>query len=520
MNRIARYSLLAASIGLVSACGAKLLWEAHYARYAPNTVASLAVDTENNAYVGAGIRTPDYFWGAPTFTGVLLKYNADGALLWDSPVFEGGTILAVAPLSASLVAVAVGSPGGNPDVPAELWLVSAASGQPVNKIASYGADGGTHYFQSMKVIGEQLYVASGRHGKGCEFFSQCDTEQFGGAVDVYDAQGSLIRQRTLDDAEVVAIDSAGAGSLAVLLRGAQTGLQYWSGDLQTSWDSSAAMATSLALADCRPEGLQATAQGAHVLCLDSVAKFSWSGQLVFNSPFNALLRETLSPSGETATMQYWGWDGGSLAVDASGNVLVAKARNTVYFPSATDPVSFGGVTLNSLTALGADVVTVKLDGQSGAVLWADDINSPILGESGQLKAFFYSPLDLNVSGDKVLVTFQGVIANYDYCGEMSDWDVPWFNTCHLASMAERYGKTIAYRNADGKRVAQQRHAIEFPRKAGIDTAGQLIVAGDGESGYLDTWESFITYGIDLIYDDTSRVEPAITSDVVVQKFKF
>lgn len=522
--KLPRYALLAAAVSLVTACGAKLLWEARFTEFAPKVVSSLAVDAQNNVYVGSGIRQSESSMAAPAHESLLLKYNAEGQLQWSSHVSPLGAVRAVEPLSESLLAVMTSEffsyteqPAGHPG---ELWLVSAETGAPISRIATFGTEAGNDNFHKMKAINGYLYVAKGTLQQECEIIAPCDTEQLQSRVDVFDATGALVNQRKIDNADIVDFDVSDNATLALLLRGPQTEVEYWSGDLQTTWNSSSSMATSLALAECQPERLKLDNENAHILCQDRVLKFSSSGSIAFSTSFETLLKTTTAPSGDLLTADWWVRNASVLDVDSSGNILLAKTRAKVFLPNSEVPVHIGGVELGEVSTLSADVITVKLDGNSGTILWSEDINTPVSGAADHFSSSYYYPLGLHLSGDNVLVSFRGQVASYNFCGDIADWESFEVNTCNLASFNERYGKTVAYRSVDGKRLASKRHEIAFPRKVVVDNTGQLIVAGDMESSIFWHLLEAIPYGVEIIWDDGGIFAPAETSDVIVQKYKF
>lgn len=508
-----RFTLISSAL-LLAACGSKLLWEARYTPSGPKSVTAISMDQTNNSYIGSGIRQGLLGDSTPEYQALMLKYDASGALLWQSELPDAAMILAIAPVNAEVIAVATGIrgvPNGAVNTKSSaLWLVSATTGEPLQEVTQFDGPASADSFHKLKVINQRIYLARGSNDIDCAVLMECDYHNVSATLQVYDVQGTLLSQHHYNK-DIADFDVSVDNTVSVALYGQAVEVQALDQGLQTLWSSSLPTRNFY---QCALPSIRRQAGNTHLLCDGGLVKLNSTGTPLFDIHFDELVGNGTTGSTSAETASFWHYNG-FLEIADSGDIFVAKTRPTAFIP-AENGAEVGPVTLYATASLKSDAVLMKINGDTGDILWSDDVNTPLSVSDGNLQSFYYSPLGLNMSGSKVLLTFQAIGATYDYCYNLEDWSSYFPNTCHLDHYVEQYGKTIAYGENSGARLAELRHNIAHPRQVKLDAQGKLVVAGDMESGYVTTMTEYVASG----HHEDNYVNYADSSDIVVQKSQF
>ncbi len=517
--------LIVAFTGALVACGGKLLWETRFTDAGPKVVTAVAVDQISNSYVGGSIRSADNPF---EHSGLLLKHNPAGALLWQTTLENSVAVIDVESISADVIAVATGPYPSfvvNPEgASRELWLMSASTGEPLTLLHTFSPEVDGQVLHDMKAVDGRLYVISGAEMESCAEVDGCMTTIDHSVLRVYDASGNLTGERTVADQEIADLAVDGDHNLNVLLRkqNGKADVQRWGADLQPVWSVSTLPASAAALAYCQPVAIKLHQQDSFVLCAYSVAKLDSAGAVVFNTSLEPLLDATgfaanVGSSGNVGTFDYL-YIEGLLDLDDQGNPLVAKVRPTAY--GTRESGTIAGVPVPTLSTLSSDTLTVKLSGQTGEILWNKAVGNPIAPHASGLKSYYHYPLNLALHDGKVMVTVRSFGGVYNECGEWTDWEIFFTNMCQLMGSENLLAKTVVYNAETGKRTASKQHEIPFPRKALHTPDGHVLVAGDMESGYWNRFLEAVANGVTMLYEDPEAIQFAETSDIILQKYKF
>lgn len=508
-----RFALISTAL-LLAACGSKLLWEAHYTPSGPKSVTAISIDQTSNSYIGSGIRQGLLADSTPEYQALMLKYDPSGALLWQREVPDAAMILAIAPVNNDVIAVVTGirgvPKGAANSKSSALWLLSAATGAPIREVTHFDGSASADSFHKLKVINQRIYLARGSNDIDCAKLMECDSHDVSATLQVYDAQGTLLNQHHYDK-DIADFDVSVDNTVSVALYGQAVEVQALGEGLQTLWSSSM---PSRNFYQCDLPSIRRLAGNTHLLCNEGLMKLDNTGAPLFDIHFDDLVGNGSTGSDDAETAHFWHYNG-LIEMGDNGDIFVAKTRPTAFIPGENG-FALGPVTLYATASLKSDTVLMKINGNTGDILWSDDVNTPLSVSDGNLQSFYYSPLGLSISGSKILLTIQAIGAAYDYCYNLQDWSSYFPNTCHLSHYVEQYGKTIAYGENSGARLAELRHNIVHPRQAKLDAQGKLVVTGDMESGYVTTATEYVASG----HHEDVYVNYSDTSDIVVQKSQF
>lgn len=518
--------LIVVLTGVLAACGGKLLWEARVTDGGPKVVTAAAVDQASNTYVGGSMRNAD---DPLEHAALLLKHDPAGTLLWQTSLDNSVAVIAVEPLSEDVIAVATGpyaSPAVNPEAASrELWLMSAATGEPLTLLHTFTPDVDGQVLHAMKAVDGHLYVISGAEKEYCAEMDGCMTTIGHSVLRIYDASGNLTGEKSMIDQEIadLAIDSN--RNLNVLLRkqNGNADVQRWGADLQPLWSASSDPVSAAAMAYCKPVTIKLHQQDSYILCAYSVVKLDSAGTVVFETSLEPLLDMTgLLGDGEIRGNVGSGdylYIEGLLELDDLGNALIAKVRPTAYVTVDTGTVA--GIPVPTTSTLSSDVMTIKVSGQTGEILWNKTVGNAVVPDAAGFKSYYHYPLNLALQDDQVMVTLRSFGGVYNSCGEWLDWDVFFVNVCTLINKETLLGRTVVYTSESGKRIASKEHAIPYPRKAMHTPDGHVLVVGDMESGYWNRFLEAVASGESGAQGSEPDIgELAGISDIVLQKYRF
>lgn len=514
MFRLNKRFTLFSSVLLLAACGSKLLWEARYTPSGPKSVTATSTDPTNNSYIGSGVRVGLLEDSTPEYQALMLKYDASGTLLWQSELPDAAMILAIAPVNTEVIAVVTGIRGvpknATNSKSSALWLVSATTGAPIQEVTRFDNPASADNFHKLKVINQRIYLARGSNDIDCAMLIECDYHNASGTLQIYNAQGTLLNQHHYNK-DIADFDVSADNTVSVALYGQAVEVQALDAGLQPLW--SASMPTRN-FYQCALPSIRRQAGNTHLLCDGGLVKLDSTGTPLFDIHFDDLVGNGPTGNNGAETASFWHYNG-LMDITDSGDIFVAKTRPTAYIPGENG-FELGPVTLYATASLKSDAVLMKINGGTGDILWSDDVNTPLSVSDENLQSFYYSPLGLSISGNKVLLTIQAIGAAYDYCYNLQDWSSYFPNTCHLDHYIEQYGKTFAYAENSGARLTELRHSIAHPRQANLDAQGKLVVAGDMESGYVTTMTEYVASG----HHENAHVDYSDSSDIVVQKSQF
>lgn len=519
-------ALIVVLIGVLAACGGKLLWEARITDGGPKVVTAAAVDQASNTYVGGSMRDSDNPF---EHAALLFKHDPAGALLWQTTLDDSLAVIAVEPLSADVIAVATGSyasPAVNPEaVSRELWLMSAATGEPLTRLHTFTPDVDGQVLHAMKAVDGRLYVISGAEKEYCAEMDGCMTTIDHSVLRIYDANGNLTGEKTMVDQEIADIAVDADHNMNVLMRkqNGKADLQRWDSDLQLAWTASSQAASAMAMARCNPVTIRLHQQASYILCAYSVVKLDSTGAVIFETSLEPLLDVTgIFRNGDilanVGSADYL-YIEGLLELDDQGNALIAKVRPTAYVTVDTGTVA--GIPVPTASTLSSDALTIKVSGQTGEILWNKAVSNAVVPDAAGFKSYYHYPLNLALQDDQVMVTLRSFGGVYNYCREWIDWDVFFVNVCALINRETLLGRTVVYNSESGKRIASKEHAISYPRKAMHTPDGHVLVVGDMESGYWSRFLESVANGEKGVWGEEPDIgELAEISDIVLQKYKF
>lgn len=518
--------LIVVLTGVLAACGGKLLWEARVTDGGPKVVTAAAVDQASNTYVGGSMRNADNPF---EHEALLIKHDPAGALLWQTTLDNSVAVVDVEPLTADVIAVATGPYAGlavnQEAVSRELWLVSAATGEPLTLLHTFTPDVDGQVLHAMKATDGRLYVISGAEKEYCAEIDGCRTTITHSVLRVFDSSGNLTGEKTMVDQEIADIAVDADHNLNVLVRkqNGNADLQRWDSDLQLVWTASSHPSSAAAMAYCKPVTIKLYQQDSYILCAYSVVKLDSTGAVVFETSLEPLLEMTgLFVDGEmwanVGSADYL-YIEGLLELDDQGNALIAKVRPTTYFTE--DEGTVAGIPVPTMSTLSSDAMTIKVSGQTGEILWSKTVGNAVVPDAAGFKSYYHYPLNLALQDDQVMVTLRSFGGVYNYCGEWLDWDVFFVNVCTLINRETLLGRTVVYNTESGKRIASKEHAIPYPRKAMHTPDGHVLVVGDMESGYWNRFLESVANGEKGVWGEEPDIgELAEISDIVLQKYKF
>jgi hypothetical protein len=447
----------------LAACASSLLWQTEYDTPEVTIAQSVAIDADDNVYVGGSTQTGLINDRRRIMDGLLLGYNAAGELVWETQLPDAITVNDVKTVNGDVLAVVAGDFKGffgsinviddTANKQGELLYVSTKSGELLKKLHTYADD----TFVAMDVFDEKLYVSS-------------NNKSGSSSISVFDVNGDEVTSILLSDQTISHVELSETGNLFLDTGGS---IQRYNSDLDLVWATDP---------ECPVVAMYAVPNGSvFVECKEHVSKIDASGAVTFSTDLNLFLTQTSS------IWEYWLSDYDDLfmptvgTVDADGNLYFARSRAKVY--ALDGAVNLGALTVEAPSTLSADAVLFKIDGSSGDILWTDDINAAIFGTADGFTSQYYYPMDLNVDGQEVSMTFRGIVGRYvsyigTECALFTHWEFP-FNTCVLDSMKDTYAKTLFYNTSSGKRALNKvGYDISYPRATVSTHDGNRIVIGD------------------------------------------
>lgn len=499
-----------ASLAL-TACSVALLWTVRVSTpNKPLAALALAVDGTGNSYTGGSSRENLMDEYSGELHAVLVKHDAAGNLLWQQNTPLANHVLQVVPLTDAVLAVVTGSPAiqsitaTNPQ-PAALWLVSATSGEFLQQIATFT----DRVPVEISAANGRVYAASSRYLENgeCDFYGCSGLRN--AQLDAYDFDGNLLASSSYGSSNILDIHATADGALYVLLSADSNPLRKLDADLAPLWQARPDNAFS-----CTERQLFVGTDNLYVDCRDGVVEVSASGVVGKGTSFQSLA----SKRGDDPDI-YEIWAGRSAgAVDAAGNLYMALGRHVFYDADTSYTRAIGRFILYMPSVLGSDVVTLKVDRSSGALVWHDDINTPLYAGPDYFTAYYYYPLGVHLSGNNVKVSFRSYAGQYTgYAGGNDCFGGGYgglFNFCERAATVSAYAKIQTYSAASGARGNDSRFEIPFPRAVAATADGSILMAGDNNTDVIsrnEEWQYLGGFQPDF--------QATATSDIYLQKSK-
>lgn len=494
---------------LLVACGSNLLWKTIFETPSPKVVTAFTVDSASSSYIGGAQRVGgDSPWNQQ-YEGLLLKYDTAGNLQWQASIPDTSFVLDVEMLNADTLVVVTGIQGSNignnlifgeivtENKVSEAWLVSANNGEFITKIADFDQSEVGTGFVELQVVDSKLYVASN------------STQGQGNLLQIFDSSGTLERQWQSSDGTITDIEIADANNLWMVTSSPTNKVIRLNDALQQQ-----AALSEETLGWC--EGISVRSDGEHnyVICDQNVTQISRvdnSGAVLFSTDLGFLIES------DSLKKDSFLYSKSLTQIDTSGNLLIASTRSGVY--AVESEIKLGQLDIFLPSILESDVTLAKISSESGQVLWSDDIDNALFIGGDNFTAYYYYPLALTLRDDKPLLTFRAAVGNYrglegnNFClnADTDGW-VP-FNTCALDHFVEQYAKTIVYNAETGARTDEVKHSVAYTRFASVDTQGNMLIAGDEESGMIHLRDIFSL--ADKMF--TEPAEISTKSDIIVQK---
>lgn len=501
MKGIKRTVGIGIASALAAACTTKLLWTTFIDTGKPLAAIALAVDADNNSYVGGmSQENVDGAGWSSAFAGVLAKHDVSGKKIWQVQIDQANSIAQVLPLNDEYLAVVTLDNGfglmepAEPK-PSELWLVSASDGALVTQLDSFE----TLPFLEMAVANGRLYVAKGESVPSCDW--SCPEFSYGTEISVYAADGTRLLSREFADRNLRDMHVAADGQLYALMLPGQPSLLKLDAALADVWAVNPNSAQGSA--GCYRLKLIAGDTTLFVDCGNGVVQVSPQGEVGNYTGFESYLTQFPLNTEEPEWSQIFsGSDsatGGAVGiVDDNGDLYIAKARQWWFSAFSAEPVKLGGLQINEASVMASDAMLFKVNGQSGAIEWSDDINTPIFAGTEQITSYYYYPLAVHLAGDRVRLTYRGFVGDYgpvyeNECGSAFDYS-GGINSCLLLNAKARYAKTQDYRRNDGKRLTDVRYDIPYPRAVVQDATGSILVAGDEVREFISSGDELVTIG--------------------------
>ncbi len=334
-----------------NAAGARI-WATYYGGSLSDNFNDAAVDSRGNVYVGGitasttGIATTGAFQTTPTSSsqnGMLVKFDSTGARLW-------GTYYAASAAGLNRVEACAVDTAGNVFITGESASTSGLSSTGAYQTTN--AAGTAGILAKFNPAGARLWGTYYSAGTGSATVFGCSTDISG---NVYIAMSTSVASTNLVSTGAYQTTSGGGGLEVVLAKFDGTGSRLWGtyyGGTGTDQPTGCATDTSgnVYITGVTASGSGIATTGALQTSIGGgndafIAKFSSTGGLVWGTYY-----------GGSAADQ-----GNDIAVDASGNVLVAGTT------SSASGIYSGG--FQASYAGGTDAMVVKLN-TSGALQWA------------------------------------------------------------------------------------------------------------------------------------------------------
>lgn len=495
-------AIAATSLTLL-ACGSSLIWKTTYSSDYSSVASALAVDDSNQSYVGGGLRLSGDSIFNLDFNAALLKFDDSGVLLWDVEIPGTSKVKAVKVLSPDLLLVATDANytfGWNADnKTSDLWLVSSVDGSLIKRMD----DSNDYQYVDALVANGHVYIASSS------------------AVSRYSLTGELLGSLNTGKA-IQGLDVNAEGALFVAYGNLDISkLDEELGIIWTVNDDVEPLLSECGL----PRTVRAASSGLWLNCYGSVLRLSENGSVSSLTSFSDYLINEETDEGQLIKHEFWvyGWRpnlADQMIVDANDDLYVTASRVTVY-GSHPYVERVGGVMLGDPSVVETDAVIFKVSGASGEIIWVDDVNTPFYGNADGFVSYFYYPLALHLDiDDQPLLTFRGIKAKYlgyegveSYCTS-ADGLLFYVNLCHLDEYLDLYAKTVRYDAATGKRLADARHAIDYPRATALNSNDEILIVGDGAFEILDSFSEFYSRGLGQLGEDQPISE---SSSIVLEK---
>lgn len=504
---------LTSSTLLAAACTATLLWSTYYTGDPRSFGSTLTVDADGAVYAGGGVleapagTETDAWWNTPA--AVLAKYDRSGKTVWTQRIPTAGTIKSVHALDAARILVH-GTPlytDTSNSQASTLWIASATTGELILEIDRFDEN---RALVEVVVESDRIYVATTN------------------AIDVFANDGTRIDHENLDSTILdLEVASDGFVFLNVELEHGSSAYQKRNAELDLLWQTPVEYFAS-------PKAMHILANG-DLLKLENgqVQRIDNQGQVVFTTSLDAV--SSMSNSMWSGPYIY---GSAQLKSDNNGDIYLATTIADTYLQA--DAVN----TQNLYTNLVTSAALLKIDGNTGNVVWHDVIRStPLLHTpdlTTQTQRFSnnsYWPIGLNITNDTATLTFNAFLGDYTgtlfdgkaHCARnIFDLDVLIASVCPLSNVRDAYARSITYNSDTGQRIKTGGKISGHIRDIVYDNTGETYVIGDNAIEidpihYAPIWMSWLTIPFNQ-ESDWAHLLPGGTvhtdsSQMFVSKFK-
>lgn len=462
---------------IITACGgSSLLWEASYDTENVDIAVDAALDRQGNLYV-VGSQRSDPQSPGNNYSGLLLKYDPQGQLIWQSEVPEVTHVHNVIPLNERRILIETtsnwlyGIQGSG-----SYHLVSATDGSIIQQLS----DEATTIWTEATVDQGRIALLN-RYPSSNEVSS--DLQQF-------DMMGNLTNSIALNGTPMQIAAMPNGGLYYLGYDEWQAGLRLYALDENLAMIWASTELTSLhGLCGFFIESNPASITSDHnndiiVQCPTHVTKLSSQGELVFTTDYSDLFQDEPDTNPER------------LDLELPPTFITVDDNNDIYIATTQANNLIGQIgnlhTGEYYSLIKSDTLVMKFDGISGERVWSDRINGYLQGTPNGVTSDFYYPMALSIVNDRLQVTVRGFRGNYvgafrdedelvSHCTQYVD--LPYLiNSCNLDSIANAYAKTIYYNVIDGKRSNGETYNDDYPSTALTGSDNTLYLVGDS------TWE--------------------------------
>lgn len=485
------------------ACTGTLVWRIDYTANDLSVVGDSLMDQQGNIYVAGTVRVAA---DPNQMNGLLLKYDANGELIWEREFEDASHIASIQALTDDyLIAGTFNS--WHPTTPPRFELISALDGTTVMTALENSE------YSTLEIAThlDNAYLAINRWG-GEDVYQLTRMPLLGAEPRYASAPGSIVQ-----------FGMSPSGVMYVLSENDSHKLTAYSNELELLWEIDLPP-FELALSDrfSRIPSKFSFDQEENIILVgyQTLIKISNQGEIIFNKE----LDDWFVPGELTEKEVHIGPS--HVTTDETGDIYLTTTRSKRYIGDLGN-VFIKPSTISRLGAtLGSDTLVFRINGSSGNVDWMTELTSTLeSGDTGVISSFRY-PLSISIVNKKLQVTVRQFTGEYvnsmsdetgSYC--FSFWNfLPFaFNSCRLEAIVDRNAQTYYYSLDNGEQETGSEYNIPQTSHVFLDQQDNTIIVGDDSREYTSDYFQVLTYGV--VSDDKWIDHPDSYSKIIIEKHK-